>query len=255
MTFSAPIAAPTSCRPDRVGDRAGRDDRSLADHQPWYRGHGADAAGVRQCDVGARQIVGGERVGASLLDELVVGVEEAPEVESARVADHGHHQRPRSVLLLDVDRETEVDGAVVDAIRDPVGVQEVVRHHRHLVRRRTRDRVRDQVRERDPLARLLELAAARLERRHGQRPERRRGRQLPALLHVARERCAAALDPLRSRWKRGRRRGGAVGGSQHVVLGDPPPTRGSGDASQIHALGRRDALRDRCGVCFLPRAR
>ena len=68
----------------RVTDRAGGDDRALPDHQPRDRGDRADPAGVGQRQVGAGQVVGGERVGARLLDQRVVGVEEAREVLAAR---------------------------------------------------------------------------------------------------------------------------------------------------------------------------
>ena len=165
MTFSAPICAPIALEADRVGDRAGGDDRALSDHQPRHRRDGADPAGVGERDVAAGQVVGGERVGARLLDERVVSVEELPEAQPAGVADHGHHQRAGAVLLLDIDGEAEVDGAVVDAVRLAAGLHEVVGHDRHLVGCRLGDRVGDQMREGDLLAGVLQLLAARVERR------------------------------------------------------------------------------------------
>ena len=117
----------------RVGDRAGGDDRALADHQPRHRGDRPDPAGVGERDVAAGEVVGGERVRARLVDERVVGVEELGEAHAAGVADHRHHQRARAVLLLDVDREAEVDRAVVDPVGLAVDLGEVVGHHRHVV--------------------------------------------------------------------------------------------------------------------------
>ena len=54
-----------------------------------------------------------------------------------------------AVLLLDVDRDAEVDRAVVDAVRLAVDLGEVVGHHRHLLGGGARDRVGDQVGEGD----------------------------------------------------------------------------------------------------------
>ena len=58
---------------DRVGDRAGGDDRALADHEPRDRGDRADAARVGERDVRAGEVVGGELVLARLGDEVVEG--------------------------------------------------------------------------------------------------------------------------------------------------------------------------------------
>ena len=77
----------------RVGDRAGGHDRALADHQARDGRDGADPARVGERDVGAREVVGGQRVGARLLDELVEGGLEVGEVLAARVADDGDHER------------------------------------------------------------------------------------------------------------------------------------------------------------------
>ena len=68
----------------RVADRAGRDDRALAGHQPGHRGAGAQAARVGERDVRADQVVGGQRVGPRLLDQLVVGGEELVEAQRGR---------------------------------------------------------------------------------------------------------------------------------------------------------------------------
>ena len=75
-------------RPDRgaglgeaggITDRAGGHDRALAAHQSGHRRHRSQPAGVGQGDVGAEQIIGGERVRARLLDQRVIGLDEARE--------------------------------------------------------------------------------------------------------------------------------------------------------------------------------
>ena len=97
--------------------------------------------------------------------------------------------------------------------------------------RGARDRVGDQVREGDLALGRLQLRAARVERRHGERAEARRGRDRARLLHVARERRRAALHQLRlacavPRAPCGARavaRGAVAGGRrEHVGLDDPP---------------------------------
>ncbi len=80
-----------------VADRAGRDDRPLAAHQPRDRGDGAEAPGVGEREVRPHQVVGGERVGARPLHQRVVGGEETLEGQAGGVADHGDHQRARAV--------------------------------------------------------------------------------------------------------------------------------------------------------------
>ncbi len=237
--------------PRRIGDRAGRDDRALAGHQPRHRGDRADPAGVRQRDVGALQVVGRQRVRARLLDQRVVRGEEVGERHPPGVADHRHHQRARAVFLLDVDRQADVDLSVVHAMRLAVDLDEVVGHHRHVFGR-ARDRVGDQVRERDLAPGRLQLLAPAVERRHGERAEARRRRDRARLLHVARERRRAALHQFRLGARAGavaRRRLGArravAGRREHVGLRDPPGRPAAGDARQIDALDRRRARRDR----------
>src|SRR3954454_5702955 len=66
---------------DGEADRAGRDDRALTDHQPGDRGDRAEAAGVRQRDVRAGEVVGAERVRARLIDEPVEGGLEVAEAQ------------------------------------------------------------------------------------------------------------------------------------------------------------------------------
>jgi hypothetical protein len=118
---------------DRVGDRAGGDDRAVALHQARDRGDRADAARVGQLDVGAREVVGGQLVLARLGDELVEGGLEVLEAQAARVADDRHHQGAAAVLLLHVHGDAEVHGAVVDARRLAVDRVEVMGHDRHVL--------------------------------------------------------------------------------------------------------------------------
>ena len=205
MTFSAPIIGPTRSRPDRIGDRAGGHDRALADHQTRHRGDRADPAGVGERDVAAGEVVGGERVGARLVHQRVVGVQELGEAHAPGVADDRHHQRAAAVLLLHVDGQAEVDGAVVVAVGLAVDLLEVVGHHRHVVGGHARDGVGDQVGEGDPLAAVLELLAPLVERGHGQGAERGGRRDRAALVHVAGQRGAAALDSCAPAGRRGRR--------------------------------------------------
>ena len=158
MTFSAPIMLADGAEADGVGDRARRDDRALAGHQPRHGGDGADAAGVRQRDVRARQLSAVSVFVARAWDQVAERVDELGEAQPAGVADDRHHQRARAVALGDVDGDAEVHGAVVDAVRPAVDLGEVVRHDRHLVGRGAGDRVGDQVREGDLVAGRLELA-------------------------------------------------------------------------------------------------
>ena len=53
-----------------------------------------------------------ELVRLDLADQLLVGGEEAGEVELVGVADDRHDERAAAVGLLDVDGEAEVDGVV-----------------------------------------------------------------------------------------------------------------------------------------------
>ena len=183
----------------RIADRARGHDRALALHQPRDRGDRADAAGIGERQVRALQVVGRQLVVARLGDQRTERLEEAGEVEPARVPDHRDHQGAPTVLALDVDGDAEVHGAVVDHVRLAVLLVEVPRHHRHLLRRRARDRVGDEMRERDLVPRLLELAAAGVEHRDGERAERGRGRHGARLVHVAREHRRGALDLLCAR--------------------------------------------------------
>ncbi len=58
--------------PDGGSDGPGGDDRALTDHQPGDGCDGPDAARVRETQIRAAQIIGGQAVGSRLLDERVV---------------------------------------------------------------------------------------------------------------------------------------------------------------------------------------
>ena len=191
---------------DRVADRAAGDDRALAGHQPGDRGDRAEAARVGERDVRSHEVVGSQPVGAGFLDQRVVGLDESVEGQPPGAEDDRHHQRPRSVCLLDVDRDAEVHAVVPHAVGLVLDLEVVVAHDRHLFGR-LRDRVGDQVGEGDPLPGRLELAAAGVEHRHRKRPEARGRRDRQRLAHVAGERRGASpqeLGALLARRGRGR---------------------------------------------------
>jgi hypothetical protein len=102
---------PGVCESGRIGDGARRDDRALARGQPRDRRHGADAAGVGQAKRGAGQIVGPELVVAGLRYQRFVRGSELGEIERVRPFDDRDDQKPRAVLALRVDGDTEVDSA------------------------------------------------------------------------------------------------------------------------------------------------
>ncbi len=202
-----------------VGDRAGGDDRAVALHQARNRCDRADAARVRELHVGAGEIVGGECVVTRPCDQVVERGLELGERLAAGVANNRHHQGAAAVLLLNVDRDAEVDGVVVDASRLAVDRVEVVRHDGHLALCCQRDGVGDQVCEGDLLAGVLELLAAPVHGGDGDGAERGRGRDLARVVHVAGEHRGGALEHRVGRLRRATGGCGAVGGGQHVVFG------------------------------------
>ncbi len=127
-----------------IVDRADADDHALAGHQPRHALHRADRAGVRQRDGRALEVADRQLVALDLADQILVGREEAREVERVGVAEHRHDQRARAVALVDVDGEAHVDRWVADDARLAVGtLGERVAHVRHGVgdrhaRRRSR---------------------------------------------------------------------------------------------------------------------
>ena len=169
------------------------------------------------------------------------------EAQAPGVADDRHHQRAPAVLALDVDRDAEVDGAVVDAVRLAVDLGEVVGHHRHLLGRGARDRVGDQVGEGDLVAGVLELLAAGVERRDGERAERGGGRDRPRLVHVAGEHRRGALDERGVLGGGGRRRRPCRCPCRRRARRPSDAAAGAAalDVGEVDALGLGDAARDR----------
>ena len=254
--------------PGRPRDRAGRDDRPLAGHQARHRCHRADPTGVGERDVRALHVVGRETAVACLADEVLVDLPEAREVERVGLLDDGHDQRPPAVLALHVDGQPEVH------VRrnDPLGLAVVLLEgvaHRRVGLPGLRDRVSDQMREGHlhlplrGLERVVQLAAAPIERRDRKRAEAGRGRDLAARLHVTGERGVGAADRLDlRRGGRGRRgrRGGAVAARRcrlHIPARRPSrcgrPCRCRSPArGRSHAPPRR-AARPVCSAHRLPR--
>ena len=73
-------------------------------------------------------------------------VDELAEIERVGIADARHHQGPRPVGLLEVDRDAETNVGIADQARLPVGIALVgVVHRRHLVGDRPHHGVTDQV--------------------------------------------------------------------------------------------------------------
>ena len=101
--------------------RADADDDALAGHQPGHALDGADRARVGERDVGALEVGDRELVAPDLADELLVGGEEAGEVERVGVAEDRHDERAGAVALVDVDGEAHVDVLVADEPRLAVG--------------------------------------------------------------------------------------------------------------------------------------
>ncbi len=236
----------------RVGDRAGRNDRSLAAHQARDRGHRAEPARVRQRDVRPDEVVGGQRVLARLADQLLVLGVEGLEIGPVGRRDARHHQAPRAVLLLDVDRDPEVDRAVIDHVRLAVALLEAARHRPPFLTGLD-DRPGDQVGERNLQAALGEGAVEGLplgvESVDGERPERGRGRDRAALLHRLGEHPGRTAQDLR--FARGLRRSGSVAaflGGDDVGLHDPPAGAGAGNAGEVDSLGGGDPPGDGGGL-------
>ena len=106
--------------------------------------------GLVSDDGGALEVVDGELVGLDLADELLVGGEEAGEVERVGVAHDRHDERAAAVALVDVDGEAHVDVLVADEPRLAVGaLDERVVHVRHGVGDGPHDGVADEVGEAD----------------------------------------------------------------------------------------------------------
>ena len=229
----------------RVGDRAGRDDRALTLHQPRDRGHRSDPARVGQGEVGAGEVVGGQLVVAGPRDQILVGRVEAGEVEPVGPLDRWHDQGPRAVVAFEVDRETEVQPAVVDHLGLAVGELEVAGHH-GPVANRLDDRPGDQVGEGELHApvgegRVQGLPAG-IEPVHRDRPEGGGGRDFAAFVHRPGEGSGRATE--------GRRPSGSPGpvaAIDHVGLGHLAARSGAVHRAEVDPLGRGDPPGDRGG--------
>ncbi len=125
------------CPLNRVGDRAGGDDRALSRHQPRHGRDGPEPAGVGEGDVRALEVVGGELVLARLGDQVLVVGMEAGEVEAARALDRRHHQRALA-LALDVHGDPEAHPPGLDDERLSISLDEGAPHHRELLARPSR---------------------------------------------------------------------------------------------------------------------
>ncbi len=119
-----------------------------------------------------------ELVVARLGDELFVGGAERREVEAGRVLEHRHDQEARTVFLLRVDGQAEVN-AGFDLLRLALDAAER-RGDRGLFLRGARERERDDVGERDLLGAaglfegVVQLGAALFHCADVERAERRR---------------------------------------------------------------------------------
>ena len=169
MTLSTPSsfsrAGSTLAMPGRVADRAGGHDRALAGHQPRHGGDRAQAAGVGQRDVGALVGAGVERVVPRARHQLVVAGGEVGEGQRAGVVQHRHHQRAGAVLALHVHGQAQRHPGRGHALRLAVGLGVGVAHHGQVLGGLD-DRPGDQVGEGELAARVLQRAAAGVQRGH-----------------------------------------------------------------------------------------
>ena len=105
------------------------EDRALTHGQTGHRVHGADTARVGQRDRDAREVVHRQLALAGAGDDVLVGVEEAAEVERLTVAD-GRDDERATGLGLHVDGQSEVDPRRGDGVRLAVDLLVVVVHIR-----------------------------------------------------------------------------------------------------------------------------
>ncbi len=165
MTFSAPIIWPIVGQARRVGDRAGRDDRPLARHQARHRGDRADPARVRQRDVARRR--GHPPSACSCAPSRPARRRRRGSARSgirppSRITGTISVRWPipdRSSFFSTSTARPRLTCPSMHAVGLAVDLLEVVRHHRHVVRR-AGDRVGDQVREGDLALGCLQLACA-----------------------------------------------------------------------------------------------
>ncbi len=114
-----------------VVEGADADDRALTRHEARDRVHGADAAGVGQADRRALEVLDGQLVVPRLLDHVLVGGPEVDEVHLLGRLDRGHDEGAGAVVLLQVDREAEVDVRGLEQRGAAVLLGEAVVHRRH----------------------------------------------------------------------------------------------------------------------------
>ena len=111
--------------------------------------------GLVERDVAAGEVVGAERVGAGLLDERVVRVEELLEAQAAGVRITGTISVRVPSFFSTSTARPRLTPPSSTRYGVAAGLDEVVGHDRHLVGRGLGDRVGDQVREGDLLAASL----------------------------------------------------------------------------------------------------
>ena len=201
----------------REVDPPGRDDQPLAGHEPGHRELGPDRPRIRQGHRGAGEVVREELVRANAADDVLVGTPEPGEVEVVGALDVRHEQRPAPVVLLHIDGEAQVHLVVSNHVRHAVGLDEALPHPRYRLER-AHDRPPDEVREAHlPAPAALEEAVddppVLLEELRGDDPERGRGGELEARLHVADDALAAEAELFRAGRHRRRRLRGPGRGS------------------------------------------
>jgi hypothetical protein len=231
----------------RVADRAQADDDALPRHEARHRHRRPDRPRVRDRHGRPREIVGGQGTGARLVDEGVVGAEEAGEVERARVL-HVRHEQHALALLLGVHRDAEADRAAGDAVGDAVPLH-VGRVHRGVRLERLHDGPADEMGERHlrAVARglvLVDRAPVLLEVTHRDGADRRRRRNLERGVHVLRDR---RLDPLQGDGVR-RDRGGRRRGCLLRLAGGGRRLHGDGLRGRVPLEELAPCLADRLGV-------
>jgi hypothetical protein len=141
-------------------------------------------------DGGAGKRFGPELALPSPTDDVVVGVDQADEVERVGVADDGDQQRVGAVALLDIDREAEPEVLVVDDAGPPGADVGHVRgvEHRHRAEGPD-DGERDEMGEADLRGARrgtvrIDESPVRLKDRRGKRMDARSCRHAEARRHV-----------------------------------------------------------------------
>lgn len=171
---------------------ADADDRALTRLQPRHRVVRADRAGVGQRDRRAREVVRGQRAGARLADQVLVGLPELRERHVLAALDRRDDQRAAAVLAGQVDRQTEVHVLRRDDERLAVDLG-VVPVHVRVRLQRPDHRVADDVREGDlpatrPLQVVVDDDAVVGQQLRGHGAHAGRGRNGERQLHVLRDR-------------------------------------------------------------------